>query len=306
MTGPAPVQAVLPGGRRHFQHGPIDLVIEVFGAPEEVAAAYTQAWARFKTVLAELVQELPALRRPVSDAGAMRGSIAIAMREVCLAHGAVFLTSMAAVAGAVADAVLAALTPGRRLDKAYVNNGGDIALYLAPGQALRAGIVTMGATPGLDGAALIDSRTSVRGIATSGWRGRSQSLGIADSVTVLAGNAAMADVCATLIANAVDIEDKAIRRVPAYSLDPDSDLGTRFVTIGVGRLPPERIERALASGVNAARDMHGRGLIAGALLSLQGRFQNVGDDEVRLGTEEKFIIPGFAGLSSIGRIEARI
>ena len=305
MTGPAPMQAVLPGGRRHFQHGPIDLVIEAFGAPSEVAASYEQAWARFETVLAELVEELPALRRHVSDEGALQGSIAIAMRDACASHRFVFVTPMAAVAGAVADAVLAALTTERRLEKAYVNNGGDIALYLAPGQALRAGIVTMGATPGLDGAALIDSRTSVRGIATSGWRGRSQSLGIADSVTVLAGNAAMADVCATLIANAVDVEDKAIRRVPASSLDPDSDLGTQLVTIGVGRLPPERIERALASGVNAAQDMHGRGLIAGALLSLQGHFRNIGNDEARLGAEEKFIIPGIAGLPSIGGIEAR-
>ena len=305
MTGPAPMQAVLPGGRRHFQHGPIDLVIEAFGEPSEVAACYEQAWARFETVLAELVEELPALRRPVSDEGALQGSIAIAMRDACACHRFVFVTPMAAVAGAVADAVLAALTTKRRLEKAYVNNGGDIALYLAPGQALRAGIVTMGATPGLDGAALIDSRTSAHGIATSGWRGRSQSLGIADSVTVLAGNAAMADVCATLIANAVDVEDKAIRRVSASSLDPDSDLGTQLVTIGVGRLPPERIERALASGVNAAQDMHRRGLIAGALLSLQGHFRNIGNDEARFGAEENFIIPGFAGLPSIGGIEAR-
>ena len=32
-----------------------------------------------------------------------------------------------------------------------------------------------------------------RGVATSGWRGRSHSLGIADSVTVVARNAAAAD-----------------------------------------------------------------------------------------------------------------
>ena len=40
----------------------------------------------------------------------------------------------------------------------------------------------------------------VRGVATSGWRGRSHSLGIADSVTVLAATAAMADAAATVIA----------------------------------------------------------------------------------------------------------
>ena len=45
----------------------------------------------------------------------------------------------------------------------------------------------------------------MRGIATSGWRGRSFSLGIADAVTVLAATAAEADAAATMIANAVDL-----------------------------------------------------------------------------------------------------
>ncbi len=212
----------------------------------------------------------------------------MAMREACAAHVGVFVTPMAAVAGAVADAILAALTAGRRLGKAYVNNGGDIALHLAPGQALRAGIVTMGEAPGLDGAALIEARAGVRGIATSGWRGRSFSLGIADSVTVLAADAATADVCATLIANAVDIEDPAIRRAPACSLDPDSDLEDRLVTTGVGRLPADRVECALRGGAALAREMHGRGLVAGALLSLQGCTRSIG-------TDRGFMISGLAG-----------
>ncbi len=305
MTGPTPAQSALPGGRRHFQHGPIDLVIEAFGGPGEVAGAYKQAWRRFETVLAELVEELPLLRQPIQGAGNLRGSIAVAMRNACTPHGDIFVTPMAAVAGAVADAVLAALTAGRRLDKAYVNNRGDIALHLAPGQSLRAGIVTMGEAPALDGATLIDGRTNVRGIATSGWRGRSLSLGIADSVTVLAGDAATADVCATLIANAVDIEDPAIERAPASSLDPDSDLGTKPVTTGVSRLSPDTIERALSSGVKAARDMHGRGLITDALLSLQGHTMSLGDNRQRPGAEEEFIVPGLAGLPRMSGIEAR-
>jgi ApbE superfamily uncharacterized protein (UPF0280 family) len=36
--------------------------------------------------------------------------------------------------------MLAALLRGRTLDKAYVNNGGDIAFHLAPGHELRAGL----------------------------------------------------------------------------------------------------------------------------------------------------------------------
>jgi ApbE superfamily uncharacterized protein (UPF0280 family) len=271
--GAPPVAAVLPDGRRrHFQHGPIDLVLEAFGAPSEVQAAYDQAWGRFQTVLDELVAELPTLRTPLGESPvAVTGPVAQAMVRACAPHRPLFITPMAAVAGAVADEILAALTKNRRLDKAYVNDGGDIALFLAPGQSLTTGLVTLGEPPSLDGFARIDAASPVRGIATSGWRGRSFSLGIADSVTVLASTGAVADAAATLIANAVDVDDHAIRREPAAALAPDSDLGERLVTVEVGPLPPEKIERALDSGVARARDMRRRGLIVDALLTLQGQ-----------------------------------
>jgi uncharacterized protein len=271
--GAPPVAAVLPDGRRrHFQHGPIDLVLEAFGARSEVQAAYHQAWDRFQTVLDELVAELPALRTPLgAECVPVQGAVARAMVRACAPHRPHFITPMAAVAGAVADAVLAALMKGRRLDKAYVNNGGDIALYLAPGQSLTTGLVTLGERPSLDGFSRIEAASPVRGIATSGWRGRSFSMGIADSVTVLARTGAVADAAATLIANAVDVDDPAIRREPAVHLAPDSDLGGRVVTVGVGPLPPAKIERALDRGVARARSMRRRGLIVDALIALQGQ-----------------------------------
>ncbi len=271
MSAP-PVRAVLPDGRRrHFQHGPIDLVLEAFGAACEIDAAYDQAWARFETLLEELVAELPALRAPLdADSPALMGPVARAMGQACAPHRAQFVTPMAAVAGAVADAVLAAMTEGRALEKAYVNNGGDIALHLAPGAALTTGLVTLGARPSFDGFSRISAVSPIRGIASSGWRGRSFSLGIADSVTVLARSAAEADVAATQIANAVDIDDPAIRRRPACELAPDSDLGTRPVTVEVGPLAPAKIEVALARGLDRARGMARRGLIVDACLTLQG------------------------------------
>ena len=277
MSAP-PRRAVLPDGRRrHFQHGPIDLVIEAFGAARETEAAYGQAWARFETILEELVGELPALRTPVDDAApALSGPVARAMAKACAPHQASFVTPMAAVAGAVADAVLAAMTEGRALEKAYVNNGGDIALFLSPGAALTSGLVTLGARPRFDGFSRIAATSPVRGIATSGWRGRSFSLGIADSVTVLARTAAEADVAATLIANAVDLDDAAVRREPANELAPDSDLGVRPVTVAVEPLPPEKIEAALARGQDRAGVMARRGLIVDACLTLQGETRVLG------------------------------
>jgi uncharacterized protein len=269
--GAPPIAAVLPDGRRrHFQHGPIDLVLEAFGERSEVRAAYDQAWGRFQTVLDELVAELPALRTPLGDSHPeVKGPVAQEMVRACAAHRGIFITPMAAVAGAVADAVLAAMTTNRRLDKAYVNNGGDIALFLAPGQAFTTGLVTLGKRPAFDGFSRIEASSPVRGIATSGWRGRSFSMGIADSVTVLARTAAVADAAATLIANAVDVDDPAIRREPAAALAPDSDLGERLVTVEVGVLPPKKVERALDRGAARASDMRRRGLVIDALLVLQ-------------------------------------
>ncbi len=273
-----PRRAVLSGdGRCHFQHGPIDLVLQAFGADLETEDAYDQAWARFETILEELVSELPALRAPLGDAApALSGPVARAMAEACAPHRTSFVTPMAAVAGAVADATLAAMTEGRELEKAYVNNGGDIALYLTPGTALTSGLVTLGARPSFDGFSRIEATNPARGIATSGWRGRSFSLGIADSVTVLAWSAAEADVAATVIANAVDLDDAAVQRTPATDLAPDSDLGSRPVTVAVGPLAPEKIDAALTRGLGCARVMAQRGLIVDACLALQGESRVLG------------------------------
>ena len=141
---------------------------------------------------------------------------------------------MAAVAGSVADEIMAAICADADLDKAYVNNGGDIAIHLAPGSEMRAAIAGTGHA--FADRLAIRAADPVRGIATSGWRGRSFSLGIADAVTVLAKDAAAADAAATLIANAVDLPGhSAIIRQPANELSPDSDLGERLVTTASGR-----------------------------------------------------------------------
>jgi ApbE superfamily uncharacterized protein (UPF0280 family) len=266
------------GKRRHFQHGPIDLVIEGFGVPAELHRAYQQAWARFAAVLPELVAELPLLRQPLGSLEPpLEGRVARHMVAACRPHRGAFVTPMAAVAGAVADEVLAALVAGRNLRRAYVNNGGDIALFLAPGECFDAGVVSRVEAAEIDGVATIAAESGVRGIATSGWNGRSFSLGIADSVTVLGARAAEADVAATLIANAVDADHPAIERRPAVALDPDSDLGARPVTVAVGALDGRTVERALGRGARVAAGMVGAGHIAGALLALAGRCRVVGD-----------------------------
>lgn len=272
----APVAALLPDGKRlHLQQGPIDLVIEAFGSEVEVAAAYAQAAAAFPAILPRLVEELKVLRQATEPATMLFGPVARRMLAAVHPHCATFITPMAAVAGSVADEILAAMTADRKLARAYVNNGGDIALHLTPGTRFTVGMVSDVSHPSLDGLSEIGAHLPVRGVATSGWSGRSFSLGIADSVTVLARNAAAADAAATLIANGVNIGHPGIQRVPAGDLDPDSDLGDRLVTVAVPPLPQAEIMLALAQGAEIAESMRLRGLIHAACLTMQGQSQVV-------------------------------
>jgi uncharacterized protein len=265
-----PQQRRLADGRLHLHDGPIDLIIEAFGETSAVERAYVAAWRRFATILDELCAELPLLRADPSGAQAPQGPVARRMATaVAPFRVRRFLTPMSAVAGAVAEEVLEAMTSGRRLTRAYVNNGGDIALHLGPRESFSIGLIDRPDRPGLFGRAAIGAADGVRGVATSGWRGRSFSLGVADAVTALAASAAVADAAATLIANAVDIPGHpAIERTPACDLDPQSDLGERRVTVAVGPLTPGEIERALASGAAEAELWRGARLIEAAALRL--------------------------------------
>jgi ApbE superfamily uncharacterized protein (UPF0280 family) len=257
---------VLADGRRHFHDGPIDLILQAWGGEAEIA--YAAAAERFVTILDELCEELVRLR--AAEGPAPRGTVARRMVGAVAPFARTrFVTPMAAVAGAVAEEVLLAMTEAADLARAYVNNGGDIALWLAPGEAFAVGMVGRPDRPSLFGQARIAASDPARGIATSGWRGRSFSLGVADAVTVIARTASQADAAATLIANAVDLPGHpAIRRVPARSRDPQSDLGERLVTVDVGALCAAEVEEALARGAAEAALWRDAGLIDSAALRL--------------------------------------
>jgi ApbE superfamily uncharacterized protein (UPF0280 family) len=264
----AAVKGTLPDGRLHLQHGPIDLLMQAWGTPQQVTTAHALAWARFQGLLEDLVSELGLLRTPIAEPYPLaRGPVARRMVAAVWPHRATFVTPMAAVAGAVADEILHAMLASEPLAKAYVNDGGDIAVHVSPGERLDAGIVEQLDRPGIRSSVRIDVPC---GIATSGWRGRSQSLGIADAVTVLARNAAAADAAATLIANAVDVDHPAILRSPARAVKEDSDLGERLVTVKVGPLPEAAARQALRSGLAVAERMKAGRLIEAAYLAVQG------------------------------------
>jgi uncharacterized protein len=278
MTGP--VAQRLTGERLHLSHGPIEVVLRGFGPPDAVAAAEAAAAQRFRTILDELVAELPMLRRPVAADRIPQGAVARRMHAACepFAAEGIFVTAMAAVAGAVADELLAAMRAAAPdLTRAYVNDGGDIAVFVAPGEHMTIGLAAE-PFPGtvFDGALSIEAQHGIGGVATSGRQGRSFSLGIADAVTVLARDAATADAAATLIANEVNIDSPAITRRPARDLDPDSDLGARPVTVAVGPLAAAEIAAALEAGAARAEAWCRAGLIRGAALRLAGQARLAG------------------------------
>jgi ApbE superfamily uncharacterized protein (UPF0280 family) len=268
--------SLLPGNRLHLNHGPIDLVISADGEAADVRRAYQVAAAMFPNILPELVAKLSVLRAPLSETKpVVMNPIARRMVDAVWPYRDVFVTPMAAVAGAVAEHVLELMVETAPLRRAIVNNGGDIAIYLAEGQSVRAGVVGDLSLPRMDATIEIANSDPVRGIATSGWRGRSQSLGIADSVTVLAPSAAMADAAATMIANAVNVDDPAIERLPACAVRDDSDLGGLAVTVAVGLLPSQKVALALENGIRRAVELQARGLIAAAYLQLQDQVRVV-------------------------------
>jgi uncharacterized protein len=301
---------MLPDGKRlHLHHGPIDLIVEANGEANNVRKAYAQATRRFASILEELVGELPLLRREITIRNhGLTGDVSRAMARAVLPFSEHHVTPMAAVAGSVADEILSVMINSAPLSRAYVNNGGDIAVFLTRGQsfsvAAPAGpfLLTHSCRhPGESRDPFFTARTpshkaatfepwvpvfagmttdvmetdkavraATHGIATSGWRGRSFSLGIADAVTVVARSAASASA-ATMIANAVDLPGSPkVRRQPANEIAPDSDLKDRRVTIDVMPLKDDEIEAALARGHAFAEACIARGLINSATLLLHG------------------------------------
>ncbi len=263
--------------RLHLQHGPIDLILHVDASEEIRKRLYSAAKKRFSTVLQELVVEMDLLKQPWSaDLPDPKGGIA---QKMCFAvRGSdIFVTPMAAVAGAVADEVLEAMLNEAKntdpcleeIQRMYVNNGGDIAFWLNAGESFSIGVVDNPGIPELNARVRLTYESLVRGIATSGWRGRSQSLGIADAVTVLAGSAAIADAAATLIANDVNVDYPGILKRPASEVKDESDLGMLPVTVDVPPLPFDQISEALKRGAQTAGNFIRTGKIEAAYLSLQ-------------------------------------
>ena len=162
-----------------------------------------------------------------------------------------FITPMACVAGAVSEQLLENILSKFNPNKLLINNGGDIALFLNKKQSLKLLIANNNEI-----VLTLDGNKTRFGIATSGWRGRSFSLGIADSVTVIGNNACIADAAATMIANDINIVNHPnIERKKALEIDDHSDLKDTFVTTLLESYLKKRLMNLL-KGVKKCRKIY--------------------------------------------------
>jgi len=252
--------------RLFLQHGPINIVLEAFGIDKNLA--YRNVKKYFETILDQLVLDLALLKKEVVLNRKFNNKISQSMQDATERFTPTFITPMAAVAGSIADNILRVLINDTNLEKAYVNNGGDVSFYLNENQIIKS---SLAAIPNM--IAEIKYKDKSRGIATSGWRGKSFSRGIADSVTVLAENAAMADAAATMIGNAVDIYNHPkIKKRPANEIYEDSDLNNLLITFEVGNLTKFEINEALKNGYQTALQYVQKDLINTALIQLSEFF----------------------------------
>jgi len=163
--------------------------------------------------------------------------------EAVLATGEPTLTPMAAVAGTMAD-MAGDWIFARGADMVAVNNGGDVAVRLAEGQTMRLGIL-----PDLGGqitqVVTLSGGSGIGGVCTSGLGGRSLTRGIANSVTVFSARCALADACATHIANCSCIESPRVHSCLAGELERESDIADLSVVYRVDPLLEEEIQRGL-------------------------------------------------------------
>jgi hypothetical protein len=178
------------------------------------------------------------------------------------------LTPMAAVAGSVADAIKDFLK-SEGLDLVLVNNGGDISIFNENGRRLKIDIGDIFSCRRSPHALSIEHLGDY-GIATSGFGGRSFTLGLADTVTVIAASGALADAAATFICNCTDTESDQVMRQRASEIDPLTDIPDELVTIRVNQLNEHDIFNSVENGLIIANNMIKQSNIYDAIIRLQG------------------------------------
>jgi ApbE superfamily uncharacterized protein (UPF0280 family) len=270
----------------YLEQGPSSLVISAKRWKDDREPDETEIAALLTRLQGEIKACLPILRLKAEKVVHSKHLpwVARSMVEAARLISASELTAMSGVAGAVADQIKTYLV-SMGFDWAIVNNGGDIAAYSALDQVLSIGVGPFDATGGAKRSLKLKGPFDL-GIATSGVGGRSLTLGVADFVTVIAENAAVADAAATCICNHTRIATPQIEAALSERLDPGTDIPGEMVTVRVGALSREEIESALQKGLSAAIALKQRGRITEAVISVKGVKAATFDSESKIELEE--------------------
>jgi ApbE superfamily uncharacterized protein (UPF0280 family) len=180
------------------------------------------------------------------------------------------LTPMAAVAGAIADAVADFLFE-RGMTRVLVDNGGDVAIRNCEGEPVTVGIRSQVDSQRISHTVVLGPERTAWGVATSGIGGRSLSRGVLEAATIVAGDTSLADAAATAVANASRLEDSAVIRKPAEEIDPYTDIAGLDVTVRVGPLSEKDKQRAIDQSLHRAEELIDNRIILGAFMACQGR-----------------------------------
>lgn len=183
-----------PYVREHFQLG--ETAVTILAEGRFLQAAKDSIFSS-REALQRHISRDPFFRDTLEPYDAPRGSPEI-VKRMCAASARAGVGPMAAVAGAIAQAAVRAMVK-EGAGHAVVDNGGDIAMFLA--EDLDVGIYA--GESGLKGLGLRfpGNGRHMSVCTSSGTVGPSISFGIADAAIVVAEDAALADACATRLGN---------------------------------------------------------------------------------------------------------
>jgi uncharacterized protein len=250
--------------------GPATLVLKGEKEGRDYDFDRTAVTARVESILAQIGECLPVLKQKASRIRktAYLPAVARAMIEAVKEVDPAALTPMAAVAGAVAGELLDFLKV-EDLEFLSVNNGGDIAVCNHRPKPVGIGIGDIRSGGPNPYALRIEGLTDF-GVATSGFGGRSFTLGLADMVSVVARSAPLADAAATFICNHTNVEHASVVRRKAAEIDPSTDIPEEMVTVRIGELSREAVREALSKGKEAAERLKSEDRIHDAVIVLKG------------------------------------
>ena len=257
------MKSLIEDDKLFIENGPTNIIAEAFSS--EKKEIYNLICEYSSKFLKDLSLEIEKLKKPTSQKNKFVSDIANTMFEATKLFLPNFVTPMASVAGSISELLLLKVLEKFKVNKIYINNGGDISLYISKNEKFNFSI--SGKT-----VCVIEYSdiAGFGGIATSGWKGRSFSMGIADSVTVIAEKASVADAAATIIGNYIDLKNSnKVKKTAANNLYEETDLNDKLITVSVENLTENEIRQAMSKGRNISEHYISKNLIKSVIINLQ-------------------------------------